>query len=143
MSDKKKFTGFIGTVMTASVPGRNGNIYPRELLEKAVEEAQEAVSSGWLCGMVDPSADRPELRKISHKITKLKMEGDDVVAEVAILDTPEGVKLRRLVEMGEALAIDSVEAKISMTPMGTYKTSEDGVISDFRFTAINISDDQK
>lgn len=138
---KKDKTRFSGTVMTAGVPGRNGNIFPREVLEKAAKDAQKLATTGNLYGALN-STGRPELRKISHKVTEVRMQGDDVVAQVAVLATEEGLKLHRLVETGEAMSIEGVSNKISMSPMGNIKTDEDGVISELRITAVNISDDQ-
>lgn len=137
--DKKRFSA---TVMTAGVRGYNSNVFPRELLAKAVEDAQGQVAAGNMYGGVN-STGRPELRKISHKITSLKMQGDDVVAEVAILATEEGLKLHRMIETGEAMSIEGITNKISLCPMGNYKTEDDGVVSKLNLTAINISDRQK
>jgi hypothetical protein len=139
MADKKKFAG---TVMTADVPNANGTIYPREVLEKAIEDAQDLVRTGSLYGSLN-STGRLELRKISHRVTKLGMQGDDVVAEVAVLATEEGLKLHRLVEMGEAMSLGGLPNKISMSPMGSMETDDDGAISEIHLTGVNISDDQK
>jgi hypothetical protein len=64
-------------------------------------------------------------------------------AEVAVLATEEGLKLHRLVEMGEAMSLGGLPNKISMSPMGSMETDDDGAISEIHLTGVNISDDQK
>ena len=81
-----------GIFMQAEKQNRNGRMYPREILESAVNKyVTEQVSKGRAVGELNhPEGPTINLDKVSHKITELKWDGNNVVGKATILDTPMG-----------------------------------------------------
>lgn len=98
-----------GVVSRAGTKNKNKRIYPRGVMESAIEELQEAVSSGGFVGELDhPPTPKINVNKISHKITKLKMAPDGaVLAEMVVLDTDEGRTLKKLIDGGVRLGVST------------------------------------
>lgn len=77
--------------------------YPLDLLNENITRLQSTIEGNRFFGTIADDNDefyQYTLEKISHQITKLSIEGNDLVAEVKILETPEGKILSNLVEIG-------------------------------------------
>jgi len=107
--DGKKGTYITGVFMQAEQKNRNGRIYPKETLFKAVEKyIDEQVSKGRAVGELDhPAGPQINLDKVSHKITELKFDGDNVVGKAQVLNTPMGKIVEGLIEGGVKLGVSS------------------------------------
>ena len=88
----EKNTFLQGVFMQAEQKNRNGRIYPKETLFKAVEKyINEQVKTGRAVGELDhPAGPQINLDKVSHKITRLEFDGDNVVGKAQVLETPMG-----------------------------------------------------
>ena len=95
--------------MQSEAENRNKRIYPKEVLAEAVKKyAMEQVSKGRAVGELDhPQGPTINLDKVSHKITKLKFEGNNVVGRALILDTPMGQIVKGLMDGGVKLGVSS------------------------------------
>ena len=89
-----------GIFMQANKPNRNGSMYPREILESAVNKyVTEQVSKGRAVGELNhPEGPTINLDKVSHKITELSWDGNNVVGKATILDTPMGLIVQGLLD---------------------------------------------
>jgi hypothetical protein len=98
-----------GVVSRAGAKNKNKRVYPRNVMDNAIETLQEAVSSGGFVGELDhPPTPKININKISHKITKLKMAPDGaVLAEMVVLDTNEGRTLKKLIDGGVRLGVST------------------------------------
>ena len=107
--DGKKSCLIEGIFMQAEKENRNGRIYPRAVLEEAVDKyVSEQVKTGRAVGELDhPDGPKINLDKVSHKITELKWAEDDVYGKAVILDTPMGQIARGLIEGGVQLGVSS------------------------------------
>ena len=107
--DGKKGTYITGVFMQAEQKNRNGRIYPKETLFKAVEKyIDEQVNKGRAVGELDhPAGPQINLDKVSHKITELKFDGDNVVGKAQVLNTPMGKIVEGLIEGGVKLGVSS------------------------------------
>ena len=107
--DGKKGTYITGVFMQAEQKNRNGRIYPKETLFKAVEKyIDEQVDKGRAVGELDhPAGPQINLDKVSHKITELKFDGDNVVGKAQVLNTPMGKIVEGLIEGGVKLGVSS------------------------------------
>ena len=107
--DGVKNTFIEGVFMQAESKNRNGRIYPKETLFKAVEKyIAEQVKPGRAVGELDhPAGPQINLDKVSHKITDLKFAGDDVVGKAKVLNTPMGKIVEGLIEGGVKLGVSS------------------------------------
>jgi hypothetical protein len=98
-----------GRFQYAGRPNSNGRIYENEILRHAVKEIQEDIASRRVLGEFDHPPDaKIHLDRVSHLLTKLWMEGNEVIGELEILEkTPCGGILKSLVESGVNIGISS------------------------------------
>lgn len=106
---KEKKVFIEGVFMQAEKANRNGRIYPRGVLRPAVERyIKEQVMKGRAVGELNhPEGPTVNLDKVSHRITDLKWDGDNVVGKALILNTPMGKIVKGLVEGGVQLGVSS------------------------------------
>ena len=95
--------------MQADQKNRNGRVYPMDTMKSAVDKYMtEQVSKGRAVGELNhPEGPTINLDKVSHKITDLRWEGNNVVGKALILDTPMGQIVKGLMEGGVQLGVSS------------------------------------
>lgn len=105
----KKSSVIEGVFMQAEAKNRNGRIYPKPILEKAVNKYnKEQVAKGRAVGELNhPDSPTINLDKVSHRITELNWDGNNVVGKATILDTPMGQIVKGLMEGGVQLGVSS------------------------------------
>ena len=98
-----------GVFAQAYQKNRNGRIYPKVIMEKAVGKyVDEQVKTGRAVGELNhPEGPTVNLDKVSHRITDLKFEGNDVVGRASILDTPNGKIVKGLLDGGVRLGVST------------------------------------
>jgi len=98
-----------GIFMQAESKNRNGRIYERSILENAVNRyVNEQVLTGRAVGELNhPEGPSINLDKVSHKITELRFEGNNVMGKASILNTPMGNIVSGLLEGGVKLGVSS------------------------------------
>jgi hypothetical protein len=138
-NDKGEKNVFIeGVFMQAEKQNRNNRIYPKTVLEAACNKyIKEQVKTGRAVGELNhPEGPQINLDKVSHRITELKWDGDDVVGRALILDTPMGKIVKGLVEGGCKLGVSS-------RGMGTVEQKEGKtyVKDDFVLATVDIVQD--
>jgi hypothetical protein len=136
--DGQKNTYIEGVFMQAESKNRNGRIYPKEVLFSAVDKyVTEQVKPGRAVGELDhPEGPQINLDKVSHKITELRANGNDVVGKAQILNTPMGKIVEGLIQGGVKLGVSS-------RGMGTVENSQAGNIvkDDFLLATVDIVQD--
>jgi len=98
-----------GVIQRAEAKNQNGRIYPREVLEREIENyINGPVKERRALGELDhPESSVINLQNTSHNITKVYWNGDDVMGEVEILGTPAGNILKELFRNGITVGISS------------------------------------
>jgi len=98
-----------GIFMMADSKNRNGRVYESKILKPAVEKyIQEQVKSGRAVGELNhPDGPTINLDKVSHLITDLRFEGNNVIGKAKILNTPMGQIVKGLLEGGVKLGVSS------------------------------------
>lgn len=89
---------------------KNGNkrVYAQPLLEREIKKLQGPLKERRLIGELDhPSNEVVHLTNASHIITGLHMEGNKVIGEAEILNTPSGKVLQELLRAGVKIGISS------------------------------------
>ena len=133
-----KDTYIEGIFMQAEKQNRNNRIYPKEVLKGATDKyVKEQVKTGRAVGELNhPEGPQINLDKVSHRITKLNFEGNNVVGKALILDTPMGKIVKGLVEGGCKLGVSS-------RGMGTdeQKEGKTYVKDDFVLATVDIVQD--
>ena len=127
-----------GIFMQAEAKNRNGRVYPKKTLESATKKYQtEQVSKGRAVGELGhPDSPTINLDRVSHKITELYWEGNNVIGKAEILETPMGKIVRGLMD-GE------VQLGVSTRGMGSLKQSggKTVVSEDFILSTVDIVQD--
>lgn len=109
-TDEGKTHHFIeGVFMQAEKKNRNGRVYPKSILKSAVDKyISEQVSKGRAVGELDhPEGPQINLDKVSHRITELYWDGNDVVGKALVLNTRCGRDLAAMLEGGVQLGVSS------------------------------------
>jgi len=98
-----------GIFAQADQKNRNGRVYPKPIMERAVNQyVQTQVSKKRAVGELNhPEGPTVNLDKVSHLITDLKLEGNDVIGKAQILDTPMGKIVKGLLEGGVQLGVST------------------------------------
>lgn len=98
-----------GKLQEADVKNGNGRVYPLEILKKQIDEyIKGPVSSKTATGELDhPESSVINLNNVSHLITKVWWEGNDVMGELLLLNTPSGKIAQEIVSAGIPLGISS------------------------------------
>ena len=97
-----------GIFSEAEKKNGNGRIYEKKLLEREVRNLQPQIAERRLCGELDhPNDEVVHLANVSHIITNLQMEGNNLVGEAEFLDTPSGRILQELAKAGVRIGISS------------------------------------
>ena len=127
-----------GVFAQAEQKNRNGRIYPRMIMENAVNKyAKEQVATKRAVGELNhPEGPTVNLDKVSHLITDLKIEENNVMGKATILDTPMGQIVKGLLEGG-------VQLGVSTRGMGSLEKRGDAmyVKDDFMLNTIDIVQD--
>jgi len=137
-SDGTKKYAIEGVFMQAEGKNRNGRIYPKAVMENAVAKyVDEQVSKNRAVGELNhPEGPTVNLDKVSHLITDLRWEGNDVVGKASILDTPMGQIVKGLLEGG-------VNLGVSTRGMGSLEQRSNAmyVKDDFQLSTVDIVQD--
>ena len=106
---KGKMYTIEGVFAQAEQKNRNGRVYPKAIMESAVNKyVQEQVSTNRAVGELNhPDGPTVNLDKVSHRITDLQFEGNNVMGKAQILDTPMGQIVKGLLEGGVQLGVST------------------------------------
>jgi len=97
-----------GIFMQAEKANRNGRMYPRGIMEKELVRYQDLITEKRSLGELGhPPNPSINLNQVSHLITSLRFEGNDVVGKAKILDTPMGKIAKSFIEEGVRLGVSS------------------------------------
>ena len=117
-------------VVEGDVPNKNKHVYPTALLKKIVDGFTPSTLLGSI-GMNNQTA-VIQLNNVSHMVTKLTMDGNNMVADIETLNTPQGKALEQLTEHSDIV--------FRLAGIGAGKVNEEGnlVIDDsYKMVTIN------
>jgi len=119
---KGGLTKFRGKFQEAEAVNKNKRMYPYDVLNENIGRLQEAIDDRRLVGELDHPADSIiHFGNTSHVVTKLWWEGNVLMGEGEILNTPSGMILKNLIDGG-------VKVGISSRGVGNGKVNEDGIL---------------
>ena len=134
---KKKYV-IEGIFAQADMKNRNGRVYPKPIMEKAIGDyTEKQVSKGRAVGELNhPEGPTVNLDKVSHKIESLKFEGNNVMGKATVLETPMGMIVQGLLDGG-------VQLGVSTRGMGSLMQQNGAMVvkDDFMLNAIDIVQD--
>jgi Prohead core protein serine protease len=118
----KGLTRFKGKFQEAEAVNKNKRIYPFNVLSENVKKLLPIVKDRGLVGELDhPTDSIIHFEKCSHVITKLWWEGNNLMGEGEILNTPHGKILKSLLS-------DGVRVGISSRGVGNGRSDENGIL---------------
>jgi len=124
-----------GVFMQAEQQNKNGRIYPRDILINEVARYNQSYikENRALGELGHPEGPTVNLERVSHIITNLKENGNDVVGKAKILGTPYGKIVENLIDSGVKLGVSS-------RGMGSLKqiNGVNMVQEDFMLAAVDI-----
>ena len=124
-----------GIFMQAEKANRNGRMYGRGIMEREVQKYQELINEKRSLGELGhPPNPSINLNQVSHMITGLKFEGNDIYGKAKILDTPMGKIAKNFIEEGVRLGVSS-------RGLGSVKLNKEGVNEvqdDFHLATVDI-----
>jgi hypothetical protein len=124
-----------GIFMQAEKPNRNGRMYGKGIMEREVQKYQELINEKRSLGELGhPPNPSINLNQVSHMITGLKFEGNDIHGRAKILDTPMGKIAKNFIEEGVRLGVSS-------RGLGSVKLNKEGVNEvqdDFHLATVDI-----
>lgn len=86
----------------------NKRLYPASLWEREISRLNKSLKEMKVYGELDhPMDGRTQLKRVSHIISDLHMEGDVVIGTAVILDTGEGRNLKAIIDAGGAVGVSS------------------------------------
>lgn len=121
-----------GCFMESEVRNRNGRIYPIAEMQSAVHKLNESIKNdGGIFGELDhPNSLVVSSDRISHVITDLRLEGNQVFGKAKILGTPMG-------QIAKVLITES-GVKMGVSSRGAGDVNESGIVSGFNLITIDI-----
>lgn len=131
--DQGKNLYFSGVFMEAEKRNRNNRIYPITEMRRVVEAAQRTIKEeASIPGELDhPTSLQISSDRISHVITGLKLEGNQVFGKAKILDkTPCGAIAKVLIQ--------EPTLRMGISSRGAGDVNEQGIVSNFNFITADI-----
>jgi hypothetical protein len=132
-----------GTIKIRGIFGRAGEFnknnrrYPKPILEREVTRLMPLVTENRLLGELDhPDSPTVKLTNASHMVTKLYWQGDVLIGESQLLNTPAGKVAQQLIK-------DGVRIGVSSRGLGSLKPCQDSpgkfeVNEDFRAVTFDL-----
>ena len=111
-----------GVFLQSEIVNRNGRMYKESTMDREVGRyLKEQVKNNRAYGELGhPEGPGINLHLVSHMITDLRKEGTNWIGKAKILETPNGLIARGLLEGGANLGVSS-------RAMGSLKTNNEGV----------------
>ena len=127
-----------GIFMQSDIKNRNGRVYPNQILEREVNRyIKSHVSQKRALGELGhPQGPKINEDRVSHLITNLRFEGQNVIGKAKILSTPMG-------NIAKALVEDGVKIGVSSRGIGSLKERNgiNEVQDDFYLATVDIVTD--
>jgi|688.fasta_scaffold306281_3 hypothetical protein len=128
-----------GIFMQAEKCNRNGRVYPKPIMESEVNRyVVEYVNKKRALGELShPTTPKINEADVSHLITELQFQGNNVIGKAKVLDTPKGKIVKEFLKEGIMIGVSS-------RGVGSVKKNSSGineVQNDFRLATIDIVSD--
>ena len=125
-----------GILQKASEQNQNGRVYERSLLEREAGKYQEMINDRRALGELDhPESSVVNLQNVSHYVTKMWWEGDNLLGDVEVLGTPAGNILKELFKSGITLGISSRGMGTTREHQGKTMVNDDFELVAFDFVS--------
>jgi hypothetical protein len=98
----------VGIMQTADKENGNGRVYSREVLKRETKNYMKLISERRAVGELDhPEDSVVNLKNVSHVVTDLWWNNNNLMGKIEVLDTPSGQILKSLIESNIKIGISS------------------------------------
>lgn len=99
----------VGIIQRADQKNQNGRIYPKKVLEKALDDYKKKIKASRAAGEANHPSNSidVDLLKISHILREVWWEGDDLYGRLQITTNTVGKDIQALIDDGLTLGISS------------------------------------
>ena len=126
----KKKLHLQGVFIQGDVKNHNQRVYPKHEILRAVDNINERLKDEDVLGECDhPQELTVGLDRVSHKITKMWMEGSDGLGKLQIIPTTLGNLVTTLIE---------AEVRLGVSSRGSGNVDHRGYVSDFEIVTVDI-----
>lgn len=128
-----------GIFLQADKKNRNGRLYPKNIMEKQINEYNETfIKKNRAVGELGhPSTPSINADRVSHKIIELTESNNNYIGKAKIMNTPMGQIVKSFID-------DDVLLAVSSRGVGSIKTNNQGISEvqeDFKLSTIDIVHD--
>ena len=97
-----------GVLATPEVKNGNGRYYSKDLWNREINKYMDLVKDRRACGELDhPDSQVINLKNVSHNISKIWWDGENIMGAIEILPTPSGNILKALIQSGIKVGVSS------------------------------------
>jgi hypothetical protein len=114
-------------ILAIGVPNRNGRVYARHAVENALNNSAKTIS-GKIGMEYEEGKPYNDAREITHWCSNLRIEGEQLVADVRFKENVEGRMLESMVRKG---------AYVFRTASLVHQIGENAVVNSFTIISIN------
>jgi len=137
--DGKKFLYVAGPYISVNTPNRNNRIYSKGIMEPVVEGfVKDKINNKTAYGeWGHPQGPKINEERISHRITSLDWDGNNVIGKAVVLDEGQGKIMRSIIESGGRFGM-------STRGLGSVKPNSQGlqeVQNDFKLVTVDAVTD--
>jgi len=128
-----------GIFAQAEEKNRNGRIYPKKIMESAVNRyVDEFVKTNRALGELSHPENRPTVKPelACHRIVEFRMDGNNVFGKAKVLNTPQGQIVKGLLEGGCQLGVSTRGLGSTTQRAGATYVGED-----FTLMAVDVVSD--
>lgn len=120
-----------GIFMQGAIKNRNGRLYPMNELSTAVKAGMQRIKEqkGLLGELDHPQTLTINLDRVSHVITELNMNGNNIMGKAKLVNTPMGNIAKELIRAGFMPGVSS---------RGAGTVNESGGVTGFQFVTVDI-----
>lgn len=120
-----------GIFVQGGKKNHNERVYPVHEIQNAVTELNKRIQqNGGVLGECDhPDGLTINLDRVSHTIVDMKMEGNNGIGKLKMLNTPKGLIIKTIVEAGQRLGVSS---------RGSGNVDHRGNVSDFEIITVDV-----
>lgn len=118
-------------LMKVDTPSATGRIYSKESIQEAIDNFNKREIKGGSLGLQDVNdlSHPTNLKDLSHVFENIRIEDDKVLADMKILDTPQGDNVKALLESDVKLALAprlSIDEQPKLDENGNQVLDENG-----------------
>jgi hypothetical protein len=104
-----------GVLATPEVKNGNGRYYSKDIWEREINKYMELVKERRACGELDhPDSQVINLKNVSHNISNIWWDGENIMGKIELLPTPSGNILKALIS-------SNIKVGVSSRGMGSLK----------------------